>query len=70
MNCNNWVPISVNDRLPKIDETVLFYRVGGWHKGHYRHHANENRWYANGLSWLACDVTHWMPLPPPPGADS
>ena len=71
---DNW--ISVEDRLPELhDDGVLVYfsETGGIETVHIEDYfkpitagVNEageqlySKWY------LACAVTHWMPLPPPP----
>ncbi len=74
MIVSDWV--SVNDELPKIDETVLmahFHRdVFVWISSGERQ--GNNIW---GCDWdddefLATHyhtVTHWMPLPEPPNSE-
>ncbi len=65
---NKW--ISVKDRLPEDDQSVLMYEMGqtglpliGWFEvnadvpGFYIAHSFQN---------ARVHVTHWMPLPEPP----
>jgi hypothetical protein len=62
--------ISVDERLPDMDESVLMftkqkgYYVGGYYKAEV--HAEFTGFYANAVKR---DVTHWMPLPEPPKGD-
>jgi len=59
--------ISVEDKLPKIDEDVLLYwendyplDVGSMFKKNYWQRANGD------MSEYDAPPTHWMPLPEPP----
>lgn len=64
--------ISVDERLPDIDEHVLVMWSEWGHAISYRVKIN----YGPGFFWCSPDsddpvtgiVTHWMPLPPPPTA--
>lgn len=50
--------IGVEDRLPRIDQFVIWYSVEG----------NMGIWEIDkddDMPWLK-EVTHWMPLPEPP----
>ena len=57
--------ISVNERFPCVDTTVLAYDAvkGGTHTATF----DGMLWHLDG-GWLldADDFTHWMPLPQPP----
>lgn len=55
--------ISVKDRLPNFDQTVLAYSGKEWGIGLAFLHDDE-KWYGD-----CGDVTHWMPLPAPPEAE-
>ena len=61
--------ISVNDRLPENETTVLafvqhkigWYRMFAWH--------DEHGWHSSAAEFEEREskfVTHWMPLPEPP----
>lgn len=54
--------ISVKERLPNEDESVLIYqpKAGCWVSSHDKH--GWGMW-ENGLT---CEPSHWMPLPEPP----
>ncbi len=66
--------ISVEDRLPKVEvlaanfapktygykEYIIGYVSPDWRKGEY---------YAENDYEILYNVTHWMPLPPPPKED-
>lgn len=54
--------ISVKDRLPEYDVTVLVYcDYRNWYSlGHF--HINNDLWICSPHQ----PVTHWMPLPQPP----
>lgn len=62
--------ISVKDRLPEMNKTVLIVRSGSVEIGFYN--AKDKRFYVPNESafdgWpIPVDgVTHWMPLPEPP----
>lgn len=71
---NKW--ISVNERLPRHNETVLVYRPSMAEKilaDHYYgfYGENDDEWY-EGWTWYGKDtkgrdvITHWQPLPEPP----
>jgi hypothetical protein len=53
--------ISVKDRLPDGNESVLFYSQMGWSIGFKA----EGYWVCYNHGHLD-SVTHWMPLPQPP----
>ena len=63
--------ISVEDRLPEIQQEILVYR--GYHSGlmnTYTYFGN-NEWEDDYGYWGTTDnegITHWMPLPTPPTA--
>jgi hypothetical protein len=64
-------PIPCTERLPATSAPVLAFASGEWNKMHC--HRDEERgayWEcAQGDGWgVPRDVTHWMPLPPPPVA--
>lgn len=62
--------ISVEERLPELNQGVLIYFKGYITGGHIikvdhliKYHNNPAEWkYTQGLS----KITHWMPLPEPP----
>lgn len=76
MEKDNQEWISVKDRLPRYNETVLIYRpfmaedisVGNYY-GYYGE--DDEEWHEG---WVCCGtivtdkdvITHWMPLPEPP----
>lgn len=67
---NKW--ISVEDRLPEMDEDVLTYNMhsGGFDVGSYSGGLAKGysyRWLTNGVESF---VTHWQPLPKPPKGDN
>jgi len=54
--------ISVNDRLPKIDESVLVCCAGDDEScGVYYRERGTGCWYPGG--WPIENTTHWMSLP-------
>lgn len=67
--------ISVEDRLPDDDETVLIFDgnnvyVGGYGYVLSRRKKDKKKWYMHNQDWdgmsAESKVTHWMPLPAPP----
>lgn len=54
----NW--ISVKDRLPNFEQTVLAYSGEELGIG-FAYLDGDGKWYGD-----CGDVTHWMPLPAPP----
>ena len=69
--------ISVEDRLPDDDETVLIFDgnnvyVGGYGYVLSRRKKDKKKWYMHNQDWdgmsAESKVTHWMPLPAPPGS--
>lgn len=64
--------ISVEDRLPEFDIEVLCFMKSydGITGSAVLSHCNESDevWKINGCPFneMVWDVTHWMPLPPPP----
>ena len=63
--------ISVKDRLPENRQTVLCYSINP-HLSIFEEHEGRNVFY-DGFTHCYCavgeimGVTHWMPLPKPPG---
>lgn len=56
--------ISIKDRLPVEDESVLIYTFTG---ARYVATRFDNRFFVGATaSFVKEDVTHWMPLPEPP----
>ena len=65
---NEWV--SVEERLPKNGQIVLFHRKDGfiYCAEYFAGNALMSpRWSIDNGSWDAKEVTHWTPLPEPPG---
>ncbi len=70
--------ISVKDRLPRYNETVLIYRPSmaepiladkyfGWYG------EDDNEWHEGWLRYGGVKndlITHWQPLPEPPKEDT
>lgn len=52
--------ISVTDRMPPSGDQVLIFDNDGAGVGTY----NGKYWATDGF--ICHNVTHWMPLPPPP----
>lgn len=72
---SNW--ISVNDRLPIFDQEVLLTdgkcRTVGIYLGESINHADvffPEGFYSEGAGSYYSDITHWMPLPKLPKADT
>ena len=71
--------ISVEERLPRYNETVLVYRptmgekiLADTYKGYYNEDTGdwEEGWVKFGQNSIGMNViTHWMPLPEPPKGD-
>lgn len=64
---NEW--ISVDEKLPKDGQIVLFHQKNGfiYCAGYFA--GNQlmfPAWFIDNDSWDAKEVTHWMPLPAPP----
>ena len=59
-----WIP--VNERLPEkqVDAVALSNKNGGYMFVGYRGYIS-GEWMENGALHIG-DVSHWMPLPPPP----
>ena len=62
--------ISVKDRLPKPDESIMLCAFGksvgeGTYQGHDGYH-NVWKMYAVCGTYWDDEITHWMPLPEPP----
>ena len=56
--------ISVKDRLPENDDTVLTYTSLGYSFNHFLNITDNGK---KKNIWNGCaKVTHWMPLPEPP----
>lgn len=69
--------ISVEDRLPKEGQTVIFYNgmIGtGWYqKSVFPGESSRPGWNLDLSEYYlelcdVCEVTHWMPLPKPPSS--
>ncbi len=69
--------ISVEDKLPEIDEHVLIsngnYVNFGWIDSNYYNYETDELqecWVGANLGWDGdsdkVEVTHWMPIPKPP----
>ena len=63
--------ISVEDRVPTVREDVLCYCSGAYQDG-TPHITQASRGeggeiWRDTFEWAMHDVTHWMPLPKPPG---
>ena len=58
--------ISVNDRLPEEDETVIICTDKNFI---YAGELIGDTWFLDNDSWTAT-VTHWMPLPQPPKGET
>ncbi len=56
--------ISVEERLPQLNQRVLAWRGRGPILLTYDAFAEEHHWWNDGRQ-----VTHWMPLPSPPSAE-
>jgi len=53
--------ISINDKLPEINEVVLIYDIDGNYSNAYR--MNDKNWYfPSDMGSYDDIVTHWMPL--------
>ena len=67
-DCVGW--ISVKDRLPEVDKSILYCAFGRsvgegvYHGFDGRHHV-WNMYAVSGTHWDN-EVTNWMPLPEPP----
>ena len=68
--------ISVKDRLPETNELVLVIASGNPEKNITLYGACELAEYDSGgwilemwPEWMGAVVTHWMPLPEPPGEE-
>lgn len=62
----SWIPVT--ERLPDVYEHVLV-SVPGMAPHAMVQEAFRGRngmWYSNGFRYVADEITHWMPLPPPP----
>jgi hypothetical protein len=59
--------IKTRDELPMVGQSVLYYfaPIGG-HSGVYCGLTTKGPLWASGHGFLYGDVTHWMPMPPPP----
>lgn len=74
VNVGEW--ISVDERLPRYNDTVLVYRptmgakiLADTYKGYYNEDTGdwEEGWVNFGQNSIGMNViTHWMPLPEPP----
>ncbi|MGZ7043561.1 MAG: DUF551 domain-containing protein [Methanobacterium sp.] len=64
--------ISVEDRLPKIDQSILAYSENGYiYQCHLNFTQPFHSWYREGSEiqgrYVGYDYpTHWTPLPEPP----
>ena len=57
--CNEW--ISVDERLPEIDVSVITFPYSMVTIRHMKMDGKDKVWFFDALP-----VTHWMPLPQPP----
>ena len=62
--------VSVDERLPEDEQDVFVYGIENgspfWDATYYRQHSGEPPyWGCTGFDHES-EVTHWMPLPPPP----
>ena len=58
--------ISVRERLPEEwPESVLAYYSGGVHEVFLF----RGKWYQADMEYEALGLTHWMPMPEPPGEE-
>lgn len=65
---NGWIPVS--ERLPELERLVLITtNEGGTFTGKYREVNGKRFWLPTGNATYAANwkVTHWRPLPTPPG---
>lgn len=66
--------ISVKDKLPQVEDKVLFYSDGygirfGYRQATFANNPKKPRpikWVVYSSNHYRTDVTHWMPLPEPP----
>jgi hypothetical protein len=62
--------ISVKERLPDFEGTLLCYMKSSIHKGTYyagiAYFEDECFYDTDGIGMLKDRITHWMPLPPSP----
>lgn len=58
----------VEDELPLAGVRVLVF-LGDGRREIATRELGFVGWYRDLLTGVACFPTHWMPLPPPPGAD-
>ena len=65
-----WIPVT--ERLPDMFKHVLVNIPGMTpHPTVQEAFLEKNgMWYSNGFRYLAEEITHWMPLPPPPAVDT
>lgn len=77
-------PIPVGERLPEINDTVMWWEDGSWIFGALKQFANDvddgpHQWkagdfYVDPFDEMSClqlkhgHITHWLPLPPAPPA--
>ena len=66
---NEWV--SVEERSPENNAQVLMWSAK-WNIAEAGSYYNERFWVYSeiGDAYIADDITHWMPLPAPPGKDN
>lgn len=55
--------VSVEERLPKPDRNVLVSEKGD---EPYKAYYDGDEWFSLDSAFPRSQVTHWMPLPPPP----
>ena len=61
-----WIPVS--ERLPDEYAICLCVKIGGrYNSVVIAQHKGNNYWMSNGLGVVT--VSHWMPLPEPPGVE-
>ena len=58
--------ISVDNKMPSEDVTVLLWAQGYWAQGYSVGFYQHGQWLDEADHEIMQGVTHWMPLPEPP----